>query len=74
MTLFGLIYKNVSYYLAIPISPPSSSDENFLICFFWIVVKLGQPRWNFVEYGDSNVRPPKRTGHTLVTHGDCLYV
>lgn len=37
-------------------------------------VKLGQPRWSFVEYAPGAVVPPPRTGHTCVTHGDCLYM
>jgi len=38
------------------------------------VVKLGQPRWSFVEYAPGAVVPPPRTGHTCVTFGDCLYM
>lgn len=37
-------------------------------------VKLGQPRWSFVEYAPGAVVPPPRTGHTCVTYGDCLYM
>jgi hypothetical protein len=50
-----------------------SFDSNPLTqsCF---IVKLGQPRWSFVEYAPGAVVPPPRTGHTCVTFGDCLYM
>ncbi|GAA5871363.1 hypothetical protein JCM8547_002646 [Rhodosporidiobolus lusitaniae] len=37
-------------------------------------LKQGQPRWSFVDYTPNQVVPPPRTGHTCVTHGDCLYI
>ncbi|CEQ40571.1 SPOSA6832_02191 [Sporobolomyces salmonicolor] len=37
-------------------------------------LKLGQPRWSFVEYAPGAVVPPPRTGHTCVTYGDALYI
>lgn len=37
-------------------------------------VKAGQPKWTFVDYAPGAIAPPKRTGHTTVTHGDCIYV
>lgn len=37
-------------------------------------VKAGAPKWTFVDYAPGAVVPPKRTGHTTVTHGDCIYV
>lgn len=37
-------------------------------------VKAGTPKWTFIDYAPGAVAPPKRTGHTTVTHGDCIYV
>ncbi|GAA5941772.1 uncharacterized protein JCM15063_002666 [Sporobolomyces koalae] len=45
------------------------------LCWFDLQkLKLGQPRWSFVEYAPNAVVPPPRTGHTCVTLGDCLYI
>ncbi|GAA5956541.1 hypothetical protein JCM3765_003477 [Sporobolomyces pararoseus] len=45
------------------------------LCWFDLQkLKLGQPRWSFVEYALGAVVPPPRTGHTCVTFGDCLYI
>ncbi|GAA5993422.1 hypothetical protein JCM5350_006875 [Sporobolomyces pararoseus] len=45
------------------------------LCWFDLQkLKLGQPRWSFVEYAPGAVVPPPRTGHTCVTFGDCLYI
>lgn len=37
-------------------------------------VKSGSPKWSFVKYSPAALVPPRRTGHTTVTHGDCIYV
>ncbi|GAA5994562.1 uncharacterized protein JCM10292_002138 [Rhodotorula paludigena] len=45
------------------------------LCWFDLQkLKQGQPSWSFVEYRPGQVVPPPRTGHTCVTHGDCLYI
>ncbi|GAA6059796.1 hypothetical protein JCM10212_003691 [Sporobolomyces blumeae] len=45
------------------------------LCWFDLQkLKLGQPRWSFVEYSPDSVVPPPRTGHTCVTYGDALYI
>lgn len=41
---------------------------------FCSTVKAGQPKWTFVDYAPGAIAPPKRTGHTTVTDGDCIYV
>jgi len=40
-------------------------------CF---AVKAGVPQWSFVEYAPGALVPPKRTGHTTVTHADSIYI
>ena len=40
----------------------------------YAAVKAGSPRWSFVDYAPQAIVPPKRTGHTTVTHGDSIYV
>lgn len=37
-------------------------------------VKAGNPHWTQIEYDQSAPTPPKRTGHTIVTYADCLYL
>lgn len=37
-------------------------------------MKLGKPRWVDVTVAPGSKLPPKRTGHTIVTHGDQIYV
>ncbi|KAH8930018.1 hypothetical protein BT69DRAFT_1047600 [Atractiella rhizophila] len=52
-------------------------DGGFLNDLSWFdlqKLKAGTPRWNFIEYADGMVLPARRTGHTTVTHGDCIYV
>ncbi|GAA97774.1 uncharacterized protein L969DRAFT_14069 [Mixia osmundae IAM 14324] len=37
-------------------------------------LKTGMPRWQEVRYADIESAPPRRTGHTSITHGDCIYI
>ncbi|GAA6036042.1 hypothetical protein JCM8097_006582 [Rhodosporidiobolus ruineniae] len=48
--------------------------KNDLAWFDLQKLKQGQPRWSFVDYAPGQVVPPPRTGHTCITHGDCLYI
>ncbi|KAK4046292.1 hypothetical protein OIV83_006166 [Microbotryomycetes sp. JL201] len=47
---------------------------NDLVWFDLQKLKTGSPRWTFVNYPKGAIVPPKRTGHTAVTHGDCIYI
>ncbi|ORY61071.1 hypothetical protein BCR35DRAFT_334991, partial [Leucosporidium creatinivorum] len=47
---------------------------NDLVWFDLQKLKAGAPKWTFVDYAPGAIAPPKRTGHTTVTHGDCIYV
>ncbi|KAK4057765.1 hypothetical protein OIO90_000984 [Microbotryomycetes sp. JL221] len=52
-------------------------DGGFLNDLVWFdlqKLKTGSPRWTFVNYPAGAVAPPRRTGHTSVTHGDCIYI
>ncbi|KAM0789070.1 hypothetical protein ACM66B_003133 [Microbotryomycetes sp. NB124-2] len=52
-------------------------DGGFLNDLVWFdlqKLKTGSPRWTFVNYPKGAVVPPRRTGHTSVTHGDCIYI
>ncbi|GAA5904740.1 uncharacterized protein JCM6883_003890 [Sporobolomyces salmoneus] len=57
-----------------PTNPVVGGFKNDLCWFDLQKLKLGQPRWSFVEYAPGAVVPPPRTGHTCVTFGDCLYI
>lgn len=37
-------------------------------------VKLGAPKWSFIDYQPNPIVPAARTGHTVVTHGDSIFV
>ncbi|SCZ97771.1 BZ3500_MvSof-1268-A1-R1_Chr7-3g09572 [Microbotryum saponariae] len=47
---------------------------NDLVWFDLQKLKAGSPKWTFIDYASGAVVPPRRTGHTTVTHGDCIYV
>ncbi|SCV70632.1 BQ2448_3394 [Microbotryum intermedium] len=47
---------------------------NDLVWFDLQKLKAGSPKWTYIDYASGAVVPPRRTGHTTVTHGDCIYV
>lgn len=53
-----------------PLSPLNAASADVLSA----TVKSGAPKWSYLELPPTAPAPSKRTGHTAVTYGDCIYV
>lgn len=67
MTCGALICRNAS-------SGYPSGWLCILLTICYTTVKAGTPKWTRIEFPEGTSIPPKRTGHTTVTYGDCVYV